>query len=76
MEENKTEIAEKLIKDKLRVEKLERKATLETYGLDSLDVMEFLLDLEDRLGITFETDEIKDLKTVGELLDLIKGKIK
>lgn len=76
MVENKTEIAEKLIKDKLKVSTLERKATLETYGLDSLDVMEFLLDLEDRLGITFETEEIKDLRTVGELLDLIKSKIK
>jgi len=67
---------EDLMKDKLKVSKLERKATLETYGLDSLDVMEFLLDLEDRLDIKFDTDEIKDLRTVGELLDLVDSKLK
>ena len=38
--------------------------------------MEFLLDLEDRLGIKFESDEIKDLKTVGALMDVIEAKIK
>jgi len=76
MVENKSEVAENLIKEKLKVQKIERKATLETYGLDSLDVMEFLLDLEDRLGVKFESEEIKDLRTVGELLDLIKSKLK
>jgi len=76
MEENKSKIAEDLIKEKLRVEKVDHKATLETYGLDSLDVMEFLLDLEDRLNIKFTTDDVKDLRTVGELLNLIKSKLK
>ncbi|MFA6667484.1 MAG: acyl carrier protein [Bacilli bacterium] len=76
MAEDKNKVVEDLIKERLKIETVDRKATLDTYGLDSLDVMEFLLDLEDRLGIKFESDEIKDLKTVGALMDVIEAKIK
>ena len=54
---------------------IDRNATIATYGLDSLDVVEFLLDLEDRFNITFDSNETKGIKTVGELLDLINKKI-
>ncbi len=67
---------ENLIKTKLHVENIDRDATLATYGLDSLDVVEFLLDLEDKYSVAFAADETKDLKTVGELFDLILSKIK
>ncbi len=76
MSEEKRKIAEDLIKAKLNIEVIDNDATLDTYGLDSLDVMEFLLDLEDRLNIKFENEEFKDLKTVGELIKLIDEKIK
>lgn len=66
---------ENLIKTKLHIESIDSNATLSTYGLDSLDVVEFLLDLEDKYGVTFNADETKDLKTVGELFDLILAKI-
>ena len=66
---------ENLIKEKLHIESVDKDATLATYGLDSLDVVSFLLELEDRYGIAFESDEINDLKTVGELFNLILNKI-
>ncbi len=66
---------ENLIKEKLHIESIDKDATLATYGLDSLDVVSFLLELEDRYGIAFESDEINDLKTVGELFNLILNKI-
>lgn len=66
---------ENLIKAKLHVDSIDRNATIATYGLDSLDVVEFLLDLEDQYGVTFNASETKDLKTVGELFDLILSKI-
>ncbi len=72
--DKKTEL-ENLIKAKLHVETIDRDATIATYGLDSLDVVEFLLDLEDQYNVTFDASETKDLKTVGELFDLILGKI-
>lgn len=64
-----------MIKEKLNVAEIERNATIATYGLDSLDVVEFLLDLEDRFNIAFESSETKGIKTVGELLDLIEKKL-
>ena len=69
-----TEI-ENLIKEKLNITEINKAATLADYGLDSLDVVEFILDLEDRFGITFAAEETKDLKTVGDLLTLIEKKI-
>ena len=71
--DKKTEL-ESLIKTKLHIETIDRDATLATYGLDSLDVVEFLLDLEDKYGLTFTAEETKELKTVGEIFDLILKK--
>ena len=64
-----------MIKEKLNVAEIERNATIATYGLDSLDVVEFVLEVEDTYGVTFESEETKDLKTVGNLIDLIEKKI-
>ncbi len=72
---NKKEELENLIKERLGVDEIDRDATIATAGLDSLDVVELLLDLEDRFGVTFTSEETKDLKTFGELFDLILSKI-
>lgn len=72
---NKKEELEHLIKERLGVDEIDRDATIATAGLDSLDVVELLLDLEDRFGVTFTSEETKDLKTFGELFDLILTKI-
>lgn len=72
---NKLEEIENLIKSKLNISEINRDATLADYGLDSLDVVEFILDLEDKYDVTFSAEETKDLKTVGSLLDLISKKI-
>ena len=66
---NKKEELENLIKERLGVDEIDRDATIATAGLDSLDVVELLLDLEDRFGVTFTSEETKDLKTFGELFD-------
>ena len=63
------------LKAKLKLEKLDPEATLASLGLDSLDVVEFVLDLEDEYNITFEPSETQDIKTLGNLLDLIKIKL-
>ncbi len=71
---NITEI-ENLIKEKLSCEEIDKDATLATYGLDSLDVVEFILELEDKYNISFEAEETKDIKTIGDLLNLINKKL-
>ena len=72
---SKKEELENLIKERLGIDEIDRDATIATAGLDSLDVVELLLDLEDRFGVTFTSEETKDLKTFGELFDLILSKI-
>lgn len=67
---------ENLIKEKLNISEINRNATIADYGLDSLDVVEFLLELEEQYGISFEAGETTNLKTLGELLDLLDKKIK
>ena len=41
-------------------------------GADSLDVYQIVLYLEDALHISFETEDIKQISTVKEAVDLIK----
>lgn len=67
---------ETLVKEKLNVNEIDRNATLATYGLDSLDVVEFILELEDKFNISFETEETQNIKTIGDLLDLVEKKLK
>lgn len=66
---------EVLIKEKLKIDEIDRDATLSTYGLDSLDVVEFILELEEKFDISFEAEETKDIKTVGDLLTVIEKKL-
>ena len=43
-------------------------SSLKELGLDSLDLVEIVLDGEERLGITFENDELLTFKTVGDVV--------
>jgi acyl carrier protein len=38
---------------------------------DSLDLVELVMSLEDQLGITIEEDDLADVRTVGDALDVI-----
>lgn len=41
----------------------------EDLGLDELDVVEFVMALEEELGICIPEDDVRDLSTVGEYRD-------
>lgn len=45
---------------------------VEDLGADSLDVIEMLMTLEEEYGITIPDDKISQIKTVGEIVDLIE----
>ena len=47
--------------------------TFESLGIDSLDVMELLMNLEEELGTEIEMGENK-VNTVGDLVKLIEEK--
>ncbi len=57
----------------LKLENLTPEATLESLGLDSLSVIEFMFNLEDELKIKLpdERVEIKTLQDVTNLVDKI-----
>ncbi|MGI6578610.1 MAG: acyl carrier protein [Eubacteriales bacterium] len=46
-----------------------RESTFEDLGLDSLDTVELVMEFEEQFGIDIEVNE--DLKTIGDVVDLI-----
>jgi acyl carrier protein len=49
-------------------------ATFEALGLDSLDVVELTLVLEEKTGVKLEDEELEDVKTVQDAIDKVKEK--
>ena len=70
IDEIKKEFAEKVHKTDI-----DDSTELKNLGLDSLDIVELCLDLEDRYNIQFETDELSSFKTLGDLFATIEKKI-
>ncbi len=63
---------EKLFVDKLEVNKdlLSPQSTLESFGIDSLDKVEFLFTLEDEFKIKIPESEVK-IDTVQDVVDMV-----
>ena len=38
-------------------------------GADSLDLVELIQELEDKLGGTIEDDQVRDIKTIGDIVE-------
>lgn len=55
----------------LKLEDLSPDAQLDSLGLDSLSVIEFMFTLEDELNIKIANDRVEDFKTVGDVADII-----
>lgn len=55
----------------LKPEDLTPDAQLDSLGLDSLSVIEFMFTLEDELNIKIANDRVEDFKTVGDVADII-----
>ena len=65
----------KLLKDYVSDEiEITRESTLKELPIDSLDLVEVVVSAEDETGVTFEDDELVDLKTVGDVVDLLDKK--
>lgn len=46
--------------------------TFEALGADSLDIMEIIMTIEERLDITIEDDDFGSLKTVRDLITIVE----
>ena len=49
-------------------------STFESLGIDSLDIVEMIMDLETELGVELDLEDQK-IATFGELADFIDSKI-
>jgi acyl carrier protein len=74
-----TENVEKTIYDGLvelgtERDALSREATLEDLDVDSLDLVELAQIVEDEYGVELKGDDVKDVNTVGDVIDLVVAK--
>ena len=54
-------------------DEITRDTTFESLGIDSLDMVEMVMDLEQELGVDLELEE--KIATVGELVDFVESKL-
>ena len=54
-------------------DEITRETTFESLGIDSLDTVEMVMDLESELGVDLEMEE--KLNTVGELVDFVESRL-
>lgn len=71
---------EKIIETLMSQLDLEREAItmesrfVEDFSMDSLDMVEMLINLEKETGIKVPVEEVGDIHTVGELIKHLEGK--
>ena len=66
-----------LLKEKVKnTDKITLEASMNDLGIDSLDLVDVVLQAETELGVTFEDDELLDLRIVKDVVDLLDRKSK
>ena len=67
------DVIKEILIDKLELDeaKLTEDATFDSLGIDSLDLVELICDIEDRLGVDFGDPE--GLQTLGDVAKYVDG---
>ncbi len=73
---NAIETLKEILSEKVDVTQLKEDDLLTGLGLDSLDLVEIMLTIEDRLGVEFTSEEIANLSTIKDVVKLIETKTK
>ena len=58
----------------LDIDEITPNSTFESLGIDSLDIVEMVMDLESELGIELDMEDQK-IATFGELAEFIESKL-
>jgi acyl carrier protein len=58
----------------LNADEITKDSTFESLGIDSLDIVEMIMDLESELGVELDLEDQK-IATFGELADFIDSKL-
>ncbi len=59
---------------KVKGKDITKETSFKDLGVDSLDLVDLVFELEEEIGVTFEDDELLKLKTIQDLLDLLDSK--
>ena len=60
-------------KMKVKGKEITENSTFKDLGLDSLDLLEIVLDVEGDLGVHFEDDQLIEFKTIKDVLVAVEG---
>lgn len=66
----------KVLAKRVDISSLKEDDNLSALGLDSLDLVEVMLEIEEVFHIEFDSGEIEETKTLKDVLDLIQKKVK
>ena len=72
---NKLEEIKTMFADKVKVDNVDPNMELKALGLDSLDLVELIMDIEDKYGVEFSNEELMSFKTVEDVLKSIEKKL-
>ncbi len=75
MAKEKMDEIRQMFKERLNLKQLDETKSLKDLGLDSLDVVEMCLELEEKFDIQFDTEELSNFKTIGDLFASIEKKL-
>ena len=60
----------KIIKSKTN-KQCDQNTVIRELGLDSIDLIEMVVEFEEQFNVSIPTEKIKDIKTVGDILSVL-----
>ena len=72
---NKLEEIKNMFAEKVKVDNVDPNMELKALGLDSLDLVELIMDIEEKYGVEFSNEELMSFKTVEDVLKSIEKKL-
>lgn len=64
-----------IIKEELEVDEINLDDDLvEVYEIDSISLLDFFMTIEDEFDIEFEDEELEQLKTINDIIELVEKK--
>lgn len=60
----------KIIKSKTN-KQFDQNTVIRELGLDSIDLIEMVVEFEEQFNVSIPTEKIKDIKTVGDILSVL-----
>ncbi len=73
-EQVETRVVETLASFGPKADQITRNSTFEELDIDSLDLVELAQVVEDEYGVVLKGEDMKELKTVGDAIDLIASR--